>query len=312
MRRQLDEIHEQDTPVAHLWASEGRIYQRFGYGIGSLAARFDISRPDAELFQPVEPRGRMRLVDRAEAMKSFPAVYDRVRSTRPAMTDRDERWWEAIFVDVEKLREGATPYFWATYEGDGGLDGYVVYRVKESKDPLGRFDNILDVEELLWATDDAYVGLWTYCFGVDLIGHVKSSRRPVDEPLLYMLAEPRGLGLQVRDGTWLRVVDVGPALEGRRYGAEDRLVLRIEDGFCAWNDGTWELEGGPDGATCRRTDAEPDLALDAATLACAYLGTVPFRTLARAGRVEEQTPGSLARADAFFASSAAPWCPHVF
>jgi predicted acetyltransferase len=312
MRRQLHELHEQDTPLAYLWASEGRIYQRFGYGLGSLAAAFDISRRDTELLRPADPGGRMRLVDRAEALKSFPAVYDRVRPTRPGMVDRDERWWQAIFLDIEKDRDGATPFFWATYEGEAGLEGYVVYRGKESRTGSDGFDNILEIEELLWATDRAYLGLWTYCFGVDLVGHVKGWRRPVDESLLYMLAEPRGLGLQIRDGTWLRLVEVGPALEGRGYGADDRLVLRIEDGFCPWNEGTWELEGGPGGASCRPTDVEPDLALDASTLACAYLGAVPFRHLAPAGRVEERTAGALDRADAMFASDPAPWCPHVF
>jgi predicted acetyltransferase len=311
MRRQLDELHEQGTAVAYLWASQGRIYQRFGYGLGSLAGEFHITRADTEQLHPADPEGRMRLVDRAEAMKSFPSVYDRVRTTRPGMVDRDERWWNAIFLDIESYREDATPYFWAVFEGQG-LDGYVVYRVKESRDSRGQFDSILLIEELVWATHDAYVGLWNYCFGVDLIGHIKGWKRPIDEPLLYMLTEPRAFGLQVRDGTWIRLVEVGPALEARRYATEGRLLLGIEDPFCSWNQGTWRLEGGPDGATCRSTDAEPDLVMDTATLAATYLGTVPFGALSGAGRVEERTAGALRRADAMFASSPAPWCPHVF
>src|SRR4029453_6776460 len=43
MRRQLEEIHARGEPVAALWASEGAIYGRFGYGsaarIGGLTAR---------------------------------------------------------------------------------------------------------------------------------------------------------------------------------------------------------------------------------------------------------------------------------
>ena len=312
MRRQLDELHEQGTALAYLWASEGRIYQRFGYGLGSLTAAFHITRRDMELLRLPEPAGRMRLVTRAEALKSFPAAYERVRTTRPGMVDREERWWEAIFLDVEKVREGATPYFWAAYEGDAGLEGYVVYRAKESRTASDGFDNILEVEELIWATDEAYAALWEYLFGVDLVGHVKGWKRPVDEPLLYMLAEPRGLDLRLRDGTWLRLVDVGDALEGRRYAAEGRIVLDVTDAFCPWNTGRWELAGGPDGTECRRTVAEPDIALDVGTLAATYLGAVPLADLARAGRVEERTPGALTRAGAMFASDPAPWCPHVF
>jgi predicted acetyltransferase len=312
MRRQLDEVHDQGTSLAYLWASEGRIYQRFGYGIGSFSGAFDIHRTDTEMVHTVEPPGRMRLFDRAEAMKSFPSVYERVRPGRPGMIDRDERWWNAVFLDIEARRDGATPFFWAAYEGRGGLDGYVVYRVKEAHDHRGRFRNVLDVEELVWASPDAYVGLWTYCFGVDLIGRLTGWRRPVDEPLLYLLAEPRALSFRFRDGTWLRVVDVPAALEARRYAVEDRVTLGVEDAFCPWNEAAWTVEGGPDGATCRRADSDPDLILDAATLSSSYLGTVSFRSMADAGRVAERTEGAVARADAMFASTPAPWCPHIF
>ena len=44
----------------------------------------------------------------------------------------------------------------------------------------------------------------------------------------------------------------------------------------------------------------------------AYLGGTSFRQLHRAGRVQEQVPGALARADAMFGWDPAPWCPYVF
>jgi predicted acetyltransferase len=312
MRRQLDELHEQDTPLAYLWASEGRIYQRFGYGLGSYTCAFDIRKVDMELLRPTEPRGRTRVMERDEALKVFPSVYDRVRPTRPGVIDCDEGWWIHRFLDVERYREGASPFFWTVHETDDELDGYVVYRVKEALRPSGGFENILEIEELMSATADAYLALWRYCFDHDLVGEVKGWRRPIDEPLLHMLAEPRGLDLRVRDGTWLRVIDVEPALAGRGYRVEDRLVLGLADEFCSWNEGRWLLDAGTDGAGCRRTDAEPDLELGATELGALYLGTVSASTLARAGRVAERTSGALTRADALFGWDPAPWCPYIF
>ena len=52
------------------------------------------------------------------------------------------------------------------------------------------------------------------------------------------------------------------------------------------------------------TSSAPDLVLSAGDLAAAYLGAVGFTTLARAGRVEERTPGALSVADAMFRSGA--------
>ena len=62
---------------------------------------------------------------------------------------------------------------------------------------------------------------------------------------------------------------------------------------------------------CRSVHEAPDLELEARDLAAAYLGTASFHSLARAGRVAERTPGSLARADAMFRWDPAPWCPNV-
>ena len=43
MRRQLDDIRERGEPVAVLWASEGAIYQRFGYGMAARDGFFEVA-----------------------------------------------------------------------------------------------------------------------------------------------------------------------------------------------------------------------------------------------------------------------------
>ena len=58
MRAQLDALHERGEPVAYLWASEGAIYPRFGYGIASLAGNIEIARTRAAFALPFEPSGR--------------------------------------------------------------------------------------------------------------------------------------------------------------------------------------------------------------------------------------------------------------
>ena len=60
------------------------------------------------------------------------------------------------------------------------------------------------------------------------------------------------------------------------------------------------------------TRREPDLVLEPAALGAVYLGGTTLLDLAGAGRVEERTPGSLARASAAFRGEVAPWCPEIF
>ncbi len=186
--------------------------------------------------------------------------------------------------------------FFAVYEAGGSAHGYVAYAVRHEHASDGTPANVVGVEELVAATDDAYASLWRYCFDLDLSERIMAANRPPDEPLLYMLAEPRRLAFKVSDGMWVRVVDVPAGLGARMYAAGGRLVL----------------DGGPGVATCQPTSDQPDLVLAAADLGAAYLGGASFRTLAAAGRVVELRDGALATATAMFAWDPAPWCPYMF
>lgn len=311
MRRQLDDIHERGEPLAGLWASESIIYDRYGYGPAAEGAELRIERLRTMLACGVPPCGRTRLVSREEALQSWPVVYDQVLPTRPGMFSRNESWWKYHALRASTGRSGrSSGSFYVQYEEDGRPLGYARYRVRQEQDG-GSPNGTLLVLELVPATDAACTALWSYLFGVDLIAAIEAYHRPVDEPLLWMLADPRRLLRRPWDSLWLRVVDVAPALEGRRYAASGRLVLEVRDGFCPWNEGRYELEAGADGASCRRSDAEPDIVLSAADLGSVYLGGTRLQTLRRAGRVQGGAE-ALRRADAMFAWDPLPWCPEVF
>jgi predicted acetyltransferase len=110
------------------------------------------------------------------------------------------------------------------------------------------------------------------------------------------------------DGIWVRLVDVGAALSGRRYSGEGSIVFDVRDAVCPWNEGRWKLDGG----SAARTDEAADLALDVDVLGSAYLGGISFRELLDALRLEELAEGAVERADAIFGWRPAPWCPEIF
>ena len=301
---QLKGSKERGEPLAALTASESVIYGRFGYGIATVHERWSVDRPYTAYATPYEPTGRLEFVGPEQMRRTFPEVYRRATAFRPGAIERPADVWDWIVTDYPPDRGGASAYFHVAYYGTGGnLDGYVSYRINGST---------LSVHELMSTTDEAHAALWRFCFDVDLISSTAGGQRPVDDPLPWMMADPRQLKRTPYDGLWVRLVDLPAALAGRTYASEGRLVLEVRDESCPWNDGRYVLDGGPEGATCRPADAKPDLALSASDLAAAYLGTVSFTTLSHAGRVEQVSEGALALADAMFATALKPWCPYSF
>jgi len=313
MRRQLDDVRAGDEPLAALWASEGGIYGRFGYGIATRASRFEINTAHTQFLHEVADEGRVRLVDLDGAVESFPAVYDATRTVVPGMLERTPPWWRYRFEheDDEQHRGGFGPMFYAVHESPDGNDAYAAYRVKHEW-PGGVPAGTLEVVELAASTPAANAAIWRYLFDMDLVGRIEAWGRPEDEPLFHVLAEPRRLGLALGEGLWVRLVDVPGALTARRYAVRGRLVLEVRDSFCPWNEGRFLLEGGPDGATCERTDREPDVVLGVEDLGAAYLGGTSVLTLAAAGRVTQVTSGAATSATRLFAWHPSPWCPHQF
>ena len=166
----------------------------------------------------------------------------------------------------------------------------------------------MQVQEALGTTPAATASIWRYLLDVDWTQKLSAQLLPVDHPLLLLLARPSLARPRLSDGLWLRLVDVGAALSGRRYGDGAPLVLDVRDPFCPWNEGGWRLADG----AAERTDDEAELALDVADLGSVYLGGFTFAELARAGRVEELREGAIGRADASFRTALAPWAPEIF
>ncbi len=315
MRRQLDDLHETGEPVAALHASEGGIYGRYGYGLATFQCAIDLDRAGSGFVRGQPPgHGRVHLLDRDEALAKLRPVYERATRDRPGSPRMDARWFDYRFDEAHHHGpDEPRRFFFAAHETAGEIDAYAVYRIRPEW-PRGIPRHELLLEDLQATTPAAYADLWRYLLDIDLVGRVTSWNRPVDEPLLHLLAEPRRLGLTVKDGLWVRLVDLPTALQARRYAGEGAVTFEVRDSFCPWNEGRYLLEAGPEGASCRRGGAggAPDLVCSATELGSAYLGGVSFRALHRAGLVREERPGALARADALFGWDPAPWCPFVF
>ncbi|HYZ46441.1 MAG TPA: GNAT family N-acetyltransferase [Actinomycetota bacterium] len=312
IKTQLLDARSNEEPVAVLWASESSIYGRFGYGVATRQCEMNIEQDRAVFDTRLRPTGRTRLVDHDEAFKVLPEIYERVRRKTPGMFARSQAWWQSYtLADPEDERHGGGPMFRAVWETEGRAEAYVLYRLHGSWED-GMPAGSVEVKEALGTSPEATREIWRFVFGIDLVARVRSHFLPVHHPLFHMLAEPRRLRLSVKDGLYLRLVDLPAALAARSYPIDGSLTIEMNDPLCRWNEGRWRVEVRDGRANVERTTTPAELSMTATELGAVYLGGVSFVELAQAGRVRELTPGASLRSSLMFSAEVPPWCPEIF
>jgi predicted acetyltransferase len=307
-RRMLDDLHAAGEPVAALWASEGAIYQRFGYG--PAAWNVALSVPSHAAFNRPVSVGDVRLAAPDAAVLA--PVYDEVAARSLGWSARDAKWWDYRLYDPAHNRSGASPLRSVLAHAPSGVAGYALYSTKQDWEG-GISSSKVIVREVVARTAESRARLWRYLLDLDLMKTVNVHLAGVDDPLLHLLAEPRAAQAKLKDNLWIRLVDLPAALSSRAYATDVDVVLEVDDTFCPWNAGRYRLTGGADGATCVATTEPPDLAVHVGDLGAAYLGGTTLVARAAAGHLTELRPGTLGPASlAFSWPGAAPYAPLVF
>jgi predicted acetyltransferase len=309
MHRQFDDIRAAGESVAVLWASEGRIYQRFGYGLA--VRRLNLKVETSEIVLPAPTSGRLRAAPPAEVRDDIVKVYDRAVRTRTGWSERADRHWDHRLADPDSWRRGASALRAVLHEGDHGVDGYALWRVRAGWDDTGP-NGEMRVVELVATTPAAYASLWRFVLTLDLTRTANVWCCAVDEPIQFLVNEPRKLQAGLSDALWLRVINVPAALAARRYARDVDLVIEVTDDLIPTNAGRWRLIGGPGGARCESTRDDPDLGCGVLGLGSAYLGGTPMAALAGAGLVRELRPGALDQAAVAFGWHRPPSVLEVF
>ena len=289
MRRQLTDIAEAGREaVAALWASETAIYPRYGYGPAADRLRLDVRSREITVTGPEAPAGKFRLIDPKAARADLVAVHDAMRIHRVGWSSRPGYWWDYLLADTDAMRDGATTMRGVVYETADGPVGYALWRVKSDWDSHGPAADVR-VTELVAGDPGVYAALWKFLFGTDLARTASYDFASVDEPLQFMVDEPRKLGRRYADALWIRLVDLPAALEARRYATPVDAVFEVTDPVLEANNGRWRLVGDAEKASCVRTDDAPDFACSITELGAAYLGGTTLATLATAGRIQQFT-----------------------
>jgi predicted acetyltransferase len=294
-RRLMDAVHrdidEREEPLAALTASEGGLYERFGYGIASQRRVCRIDRRRAQIQERFRPDpGTVRVVEAEDAIDDIAKVWDRFRTTRAGEIARSEAWHRVVFAE----------------QGPGQIhalhaDGYASWKI-EHKWNDGHPAHELWLATMAPVTPEAHVALWQTVLSSDLVGPIRTYALPLDDPLPFLLTDQRVVRTtDLNDCLWCNVRDVKRCFGARTYGTDDDLVVEVDGA-------RWRIGAG--GVAPVRT--RPDLVTDGAGLGALLLGGVAPTTLAAGRRLEPRSAEALRRADALFLTHPAPYCQSHF
>jgi predicted N-acetyltransferase YhbS len=197
--RELMALHLADAAgrgraVSGLWASEGGIYGRFGYGQAAWSDALELTHtPDLRFRDPGEADA-LELVDEATARAQLPAIYAAATASRPGALRRTEAWWrERRFLELPWQRKGASRLRHVVATRAGEPVGYAQYRQRAGSlggTPSGR----VELVELHAVDLRAETSLWRFALSVDLFPTVSWWGAPVDCPLPWLLTDGRRVG----------------------------------------------------------------------------------------------------------------------
>ena len=292
-------------PLAALTASEATIYGRWGFGVATFGEHVEVDTgPRFSLRPGMEPAGRVEMLDPRDSWPLVRRLLDRHhREHRGSVAAPG--FYEDVFTGRyhwmergpdHKLR-GAVHLT----EGDTEVDGIVLYRVE--REDGKRHAKIVC---LLGFSPDAYLGLWRFLGGIDLVERVSWHAADPHDPVRWALTDLNSLRTTAQEEfLWVRVLDVPVALAARPWGSDDDVVLEVGDaqGHAA---GRYRVLVKDGVADVSPTDDRAGVSVDSETLGSLYLGGVPARGLRDAGRIT----GDPAVVDRFVAMAELPGAPY--
>ncbi len=301
MRRVVGAVHDdidaRGEPVASLFAAEGSIYERLDYGISTRVALNTVApRLTRMRGEYRSAPGAVEYLEGDEVVPAISPIWDRFRRLRAGECGRTPAAQAFLYDHRNKAFGSQTMLHYLVHP-----DGYAAYRMEDQWND-GHPAHVLHLTELAALTPEAHAALWQTLLGVDLVGEIRTFNLAPDDPLPFLLENPRALRTrEVNDGVWVNVRDVPACFGARTYRTTDRIVVEV-DGK------RWAVEGGPDGAACTAVTTRADLVTTHAWFSSLLYGGVLPSTLVRGRRMTARDADVLARADLFFTTSLAPHC----
>ncbi|HEX3667551.1 MAG TPA: GNAT family N-acetyltransferase [Acidimicrobiia bacterium] len=291
LNRAVERMHDQGLVISTLHPATTRFYRGLGWEIGGEFGVRRVPTVPLAALPPGEPE--CLRPGRATDFDAVRECYERIAPSINGAIDRSDIRWRADRTALDRPHR-----YLYVYDGDGQIDGYVVY---DQHQGLRQWGFAITVHELVAADARAAVTLWRHIGShVAQVDAVTVLAMPLDALTLLL---PEQVVEFVAANHWMtRVVDAAGAISARGYPAGVRAEVHVQlaDRLAPWNDGRFVLrvEGGEGKLTPGGTG---DVHLSVNALASLYTGWATAPVLAAAGLLHHAGPREIAALDVAFA-----------
>ena len=279
----LEKLHEDGVGWCLEYPFDPHFYARYGFATVSTGS--EVTFPAVKLFSGPAPDAERFYGDATETLEP---IYDAWAQSYSFTLSRDSiarPTWNRILTGER---------FCYLLE-----DAYAVLELEQT--PKGQ---MLIVHDYAFATPAGRARLFQFLgafYGqVELI----SMHLPADEPLAFDLQTHHTNELPILQA---RIVDVRAALEPLASPVVKTLTLRVDDPFCSWNDGVFEVTLGPSESSVTPSRQAPTLGVSISTLTQLVSGALSAAAAQRVGLLDGDV--SIAKALASLGGKCVPFMP---
>lgn len=266
LRHSLVVMRENGQVLSFLYPFSFAFYRRYGLETAGRKLRHEI--PTADLPRFPAPSGRWTTVT-ADDPSALASVYEQHARDLNGPIARDDAHWRERRLRGRRLA--------LAYHEAGEPRAYVLYSLLERR---------LDLHEAVWLNESARRAVWHLLAQHDSMADRVVWESPTDDTTALLLDNPASARQEILPTFMARIVDVEPFLRDLPWARPGTLTLEIHDEHAPWNTCRYRVEAGDGGmASVERTQAEPDLLTDIATLSALLLGSMPANLLLGTGRL---------------------------
>jgi predicted acetyltransferase len=284
MRAVLRDMRERSVALSLLSPFAHAFYRAFGYELASELIQYSLKPSD---LSTSPEQGHLRDYREGD-LPSLMELYETEARWHTLSVLRSEAHWRS--EEVRKNRDIAV------YERDGGVEGYILYKISgwQEQDPR----RTIRVDELVAATPRANEALLSFLAGFDPLVYVHGIMITTSrgEPL-HPYLQGSYVRASIDPDQMLRLVDVETALGYLERASEEPLVLDVRDDVIEENQSKYTIGQGK---VVRATEAEQSVTLDVRQLAQLYAGYLPAKDLARHDLVQPSSTEALELLDSLF------------